>query len=279
MYARLFWILCLGLNISPAAIADAGEAQELPLFELGAGPGMLHQHYYPGTKDTRSFAFPAIIPVYRGDTLKSDEEGIRAEVVKDDRIELDLNVELNLAFDSDDVRLRRGMPDVENLLQIGPSLQLTLARHGSQEWRLRLPVRAALELGDGLEEAGFSAAPDITWLWDMNWRGAPWRLGLSLGPVLGTRDFHRNYYGVPADYATAERPAYEPGAGLTHTRFLATFTSRNAKRLTSWFLRLDHLGGATIGDSPLVETDTGITVGFIYSWMLYRSRDTVSPER
>ena len=258
--------------------ATSARAEDLPLFELGAGPGALSQHYYPGTKDTRSFAFPAIIPVYRGDTFKSDEEGIRAEVVKDERTELDLNVEFNLAIDSEDVRLREGMPDIDNLLQIGPSLQVTLAKSANSEWRLRLPIRAALELGDGLEEAGFSAAPDITWLKDMHWRGAPWRLGLSLGPVLGTRDFHRNYYGVPEQFATPDRPAYDPEAGLTNTRFLVTFTSRNSKRLTSWFLRLDHLGGSKVEDSPLVETDTGVTVGFIYSWMWYRSAATVPPD-
>ena len=145
-------ILC---SYGSTAIAE----EKLPLFELALGPGALYQNYYPGTKDTRKFGFPAIIPVYRGKTLKSDEQGARAQLFKDDRYKLDLSVDFNLAIDSEDVALRQGMPDIDSVLQIGPSLQITLDKSDNSEWMARIPLRAAFTVGDEVEDAGFIFSP------------------------------------------------------------------------------------------------------------------------
>jgi len=124
-----------------------GLAEDLPLWELGLGIGALHQPYYIGTKQNRSFAFPVPVPVYRGSILKSDDQGVRAELLKSDRLRLDLSLDFNLAIDSDDVDLRAGMPDIDSRLQIGPSLEIKLAESDREQWLLNLPVRASIGVG------------------------------------------------------------------------------------------------------------------------------------
>ncbi len=259
-------------------LSSVVQAEKLPIYELGFGPGALYQNYYLGTKDTRSFAFPAIVPIYRGETFKSDEQGARAQLFKDDRYKLDLSVDFNLAIDSEDIRLREGMPDIDSVLQIGPSLQITLDKSPGREWRIRLPLRFGSTIGSDVETAGFTFSPDITYLRDTRFVGSPWRLGLSAGPQFGSSDYHTVYYGVDEEFATADRAAYDPEGGLTGYRFLATFTSKSPKRITSWFLRYENLSGAAIEDSPLVEQSDGWTAGFIYSFLLFKSKKLVEVE-
>jgi len=260
-------------------MSNAHAAEQLPVYELGIGPGAIYQNYYLGTSDTRSFAFPAIVPVYRGKTFKSDEEGARAQLFKDSKYKLDLSVDFNLAISSEDIALREGMPDIDSVLQIGPSLQISLDKKPGREWLVRLPLRAGSTIGSDFETAGFTFSPDITYLRDMRFVGSPWRLGLSAGPQFGTSDYHDVYYGVDEEFATPERNAYDPDGGLTGYRFLATFTSKNSRRITSWFLRYENLSGAEIEDSPLVDQSDGLTVGFIYSVLLFKSKKLVDADR
>jgi len=216
--------------------ASSAYAEKLPVYEIGIGPGAVYQNYYLGTSDTRSFVFPAIVPVVRGETFKSDEEGARAQLFKDSKYKLDLSVDFNLAIDSEDIALRQGMPDIDSVLQVGPSLQISLDKKPGREWLVRLPLRVGATIGSDFEAAGFTFSPDITYLRDLKFIGNYW---------------------------------------LSGYRFLATFTSKNRKRITSWFLRYENLSGAEIEDSPLVEQSGGFTVGFIYSVLLFKSKKLV----
>jgi len=127
-------------------------AKELPLWELGFGAGALHQSYYTGTKQTRSSAFPVVLPIYRGDFFKSDDKGIRAQLFKDDRFKLDVSFDFSFSVDSEDIDLRRGMDDIGNLLEVGPSLELTLFEDESDRWFLKLPIRSVIEIDDSPQQ-------------------------------------------------------------------------------------------------------------------------------
>ena len=79
--------------------------------------------------------------------FKSDDKGVRAQLLKSDRIKLDLSADFNLAIDSDEIDLRKGMDDIENVLQVGPSFEVLLKENGNSRWFLNLPVRAVFEVG------------------------------------------------------------------------------------------------------------------------------------
>jgi outer membrane scaffolding protein for murein synthesis (MipA/OmpV family) len=252
-------------------------AEELPLWELGLGVGGLYQPYYPGSDQTRAYAFPVPLPIYRGSVFKSDDEGMRAELIKDGPYKLDMSLDFNLAIDSDDVDLRAGMPDIDSMLQIGPSLEVTLAKGEHSEWLLNFPVRANFGIGsNGLEESGYTFSPNITYFRDMDWSGTPWRAGIALGMQAGSRDYQNVYYGVDQQFSTANRPSYEAESGFSGSRALLTLKSNNKKRLWVWFLRYDNISGASFEDSPLVDTSGGLSAGFVYSRYLFKSKRLIS---
>ncbi len=257
--------------------SEAESSQEqLPLWELGLGLGGLHQPYYVGTDQTRTFAFPVPVPVYRGRVFKSDDDGMRAELIKDQRFKLDLSLDFNLAVDSSDVDLRQGMDDIGSLLQIGPSLQFKLGGGAQDEWLLNLPVRANLEFDDGIDGAGYTFAPNLTYFNHFTWRDKPWRAGVAIGPQFGSKDYQNTYYGVAPEFATPERPEFEADSGYSGSRLLLSLRSKDKDRLWVWFLRYENISGASFEDSPLVETSDGLSVGFIYSRFLFKSKQTVS---
>ena len=267
---------CLILLLTVLGPTNSVQAEELPLWELGLGLGVLHQPYYIGTKDTRTFAFPAPVPVYRGSIFKSDDEGFRAELLNNDRLKLEMSLDFNLAIDSDDVDLRRGMPDVDSRLQFGPSLEVNLQEGDNHQWLLNLPVRANFGFGsDGVDESGFTFAPNLTYLQDFDWGGKPWRAGVALGPQFGTREYQNVYYGVDEAFATDTRPAYESSSGYSGSRLLMTLRSKDTDRLWVWFIRYENISGASFEDSPLVETNDGLSAGVIFSKFIFKSKKTV----
>lgn len=252
-------------------------ADELPLWELGLGIGAIHQPYYVGTKDTRTFAFPVPVPIYRGDIFKSDEDGVRAQLIEDDRYKLDLSLDFNLAVDSDDVDLREGMDDIDSMLQIGPSLEITLAKTENTRWELNLPIRANFAIdGNGIDESGFTFSPNISYFREFDWLHKPWRVGVALGPQFGSNEYQNVYYGVDREFTTANRPEYSADSGYSGSRLLMTLRSRNQNRVWVWFLRYENIDGAEFDDSPLVETNDAVSLGFIYSRFLFKSKQTVS---
>lgn len=254
--------------------------EELPLFELGIGIGSLYQPYYVGTKQNRAFAFPVPVPIYRGDFFKSDEEGVRAEVFKHKHFKLEFSLDFNLAIDSDDIDLRAGMDDIDSRLQIGPSMEIKLAQSQYSKWLLNLPVRASVGVsGDGIDESGFTFAPNVSYFRDFEWSGNPWRAGVALGPQFGSRDYQNLYYGVEQAFVTDNRPVYNADSGYAGSRLLMTLRSQNRDRLLVWFVRYENINGATFEDSPLVETNNGLSVGLIYSKFLFKSTQTVKRKR
>jgi outer membrane scaffolding protein for murein synthesis (MipA/OmpV family) len=258
------------------SVEDSQNYEELPLWELGLGIGGLHQPYYVGTKQNRTFAFPAPMPIYRGKVIKSDDEGVRAELFNSENFKLEFSLDFNLAVDSDDVDLRIGMPDIDSRLQIGPSLEVKLAHSDHSQWQLNFPIRASIGIGDdGLDESGVTFAPNVTYFRDFDWSGTPWRAGVALGPQFGSRDYQNLYYGVDQAFATDTREAYSADSGYSGSRLLMTLRSQNRQRLWVWFVRYENISGATFEDSPLVETNDGLSVGLIFSKFLFKSKETV----
>lgn len=263
-----------------ACLLSNTQAAELPLWEVGVGVGAIHLPYYPGADDNRNIGVPVIFPIYRGDFFKVDDQGIRGELYEDERLQLDFSVDFNFSVDSEEVEARRGMPDLDNLLQIGPSLQYTLHRSANTDWLLNLPARAAFSLSrNQLDGQGFSAFPHLTYYRYFSMRDSTWRLGLSAGALYGTEAFHDFYYQVPPAFANAERPAFNAKAGFGGSRFTATLVSRNDQRFIAWFARYERLDDAVFEDSPLVTTTDAITLGVVYSRFVWRSKEMVKTRR
>jgi len=251
--------LCAAL---PAAAVDR------PLWELGLGAGVLQLPHYRGSDQSHAWLLPVPYVVYRGRILKADREGARAVLYESDRLDFDLSASASTPVRSRDNDARRGMPDLPPTFELGPNVNLTVARGAQWKLDLRAPLRAAITLESNPRTVGCSATPGVN-LDLLNLRG--WNIGLRAGPVWGDRRFNAHYYEVTPAQATPERPAYRAGAGYGGAQFIAAASRRFDHYWAGAFVKYDTLRGATFVDSPLVRQREQWSFGIGLSWVFATS--------
>ncbi len=236
---------------------------------------MLSQLAYPGAgvRIDRWLAVP--YGIYRGPIFRADESNVGLRAFRSAQVELDVGVAAAFGSDSAEVRIRDGMPKLGTLAEIGPQLKIRLGNIdpdlplASHPLTVELPMRGVFNVSDSFAFRGWAFEPQLVWRTRL-----PARLDLRLTTslVFADRRLNDTFYGVGIPYATAERPAYTARAGLTSTR-VGIALSRALMpgvRLVG-FVRIDHVGGATNEDSPLIQERTGWTAGIGFNWTLLRS--------
>lgn len=262
------------LALALAGWASLAGAADKPLWEIGIGVGAVSFPAYRGSDQQHSLLLPTPYVVYRGELFKADRDGVRGVFFDSDRIELNVSTSASIPVDSDDVRLRKGMPDLQPTLEIGPSLDINLWRSADRRRKLdlRLPVRYAFTAEADPDSVGWQFTPRLNLdIVDPNaWRG--WNLGLLTGPVFGTRRQHQYFYGVGERYATAERNAYDARGGYAGWQVLGALSKRFPTYWVGGFVRYDSLRGAVFDASPMVASDRYLAAGFAIAWIVGESR-------
>lgn len=258
--------------LAAAGAADA-QSSALPRWEVGISAAALYAPDYRGADEMRTRALALPYVVYRGERLRADRDGLRAELFEGNRVEFNFSAGLGLPVNSDRNTARRGMPEIDWVLEFGPAMNVRLASwdSGRNDLQLRLPVRAAFALDDGADYIGSVFSPNLR----ATFRGVPWaggaQLRVSTGPIFATGDFHRFYYGVEPQFATATRPAYRPGAGYSGW----DLSTSAVKVLGDWrlfgFAGLDVINGATFEDSPLIRRRSNWSVGLGFAYVIVQS--------
>lgn len=264
------------------AVAPSGAgAGEFPLWEAGAGAAVISFPDYRGADERRMLVLPIPYIVYRGEVLKADREGLRGQFFRDDRLDLHVSVNGSIPVDSSDNAARRGMPDLDPTLEIGPRLDVKLLRTPNRaiEVTLGLPVRTVIA-------SDFSHSKNIGWVFQPQlnvdfrdiWPGEGWNLGLAAGPLYGDRRYHNYFYGVDPAFATPERPAFNAAGGYAGSQILGAASKRFRSFWVGGFVRLDTLAGASFEASPLVRQNESFAAGFAIAWILGRSGKMVEAE-
>lgn len=267
----LAFILCLW-----AGVVIATEKQ--PLWELGAGVLGLNLPLYRGSEQRNSYVLPIPYFVYRGQKLKVGRQGIRGILYQSERWRLDLSIDGGVPVDSDDSEARRDMPDLDPMLELGPSIRYLLAADDNKQWRinLRLPLRAAYTLGDdGFQHRGWLTHPQVEWYQRL---AQHWGLGVKAGVLFADSRYHRYYYDVAPQYVNLNRPAYEAEAGYSGARLTAGVSRAFNRWRFTGFMRYDNLSGTVFEDSPLVEQKQAFMVGFALVYIFKTSTQQVSRE-
>lgn len=260
-----------------AAMPRAARPAELPLWEAGAGVAVLDFPDYRGSDERHTLVLPIPYLVYRGDFLKADRESIRGQFYKDDRLDLHLSVNGSIPLDSGDNSARRGMPNLDPTLEIGPNLTVMLLRSDTTHLNLRFPVRAVIATDlSHARDVGWIFQPQINVDFYDRFPGPGWNLGFAAGPLFGDRRYHNYFYGVAPQFATPERPAYEAGSGYAGTQWIAALSKRYPSYWVGGFVRADTLSGAAFETSPLVRQKDAFSVGIAASWVFSRSSKLVN---
>lgn len=247
-------------------------AQEVqPLWEAGVAVFGASTPAYPGSSDRSNRLLPLPYLIYRGEVLRADQGGIGARLFRSERVEFDIGVSGALPAHSDDVSARRGMPDLNTLIEAGPRMKILLARPTPMSrLRLELPLRAVMEVHGGVRRQGASFEPKLSY----EWRGADprWDHDVSVAALFADRRLGRYFYEVAPQYALPDRPAYQADSGLLLTRvgYSASYKFNEDVRLFG-FVRAESYRGAANADSPLMKQRSGASVGLGVTWTLARS--------
>ena len=283
---RLWRMILLAVAAGAAAAARAAEPlppdEERPsLWEAGlfAAGGWLADYPAAGENHFKGIALPYVI--YRGRRLQIGDRGLlRGRVLGSDRLELDLSLDGALPADSDRNEARRGMPDLDYLIEAGPELVFRMSPPAERICLdLAVPFRAAVSADlISLEYEGMILNPQLR-LRDRGVFGTALSLSLRAGPIFGFDGANDFYYEVPSRYETPHRSRYDAKDGYVGTEFDLLLRHPLGQR---WRLhggiRLGVYEGSANEESPLFRDAFNISAGLGLSWALYQSKRRAEPD-
>ena len=261
--------------IAAATLLMAPAHADQPLWEIGMGLASLRVPHYRGSEQSHDWLLPVPYLVYRGQMFRSDRDGTRAVLLDGERLDFDISLDASPPARSGSNRARAGMPDLQATLEIGPNLNMMLAKGMGWKLDLRVPVRGVVTLRSPVREIGFTATPVINLDLDLN----GWSIGLQGGPLAASRRYHGYFYGVDPRYASVTRPAYRASSGFAGWGATASASRRIGDWWLAGFLRADSVAGAAFAASPLVTQRSNLTLGVAASWVFKVSDERVADRR
>jgi outer membrane protein len=262
---------------APPATSPATEQR--PLLELGIAGGGGYTPDYPAAEQSRLRGIVTPFLIYRGELLRSDERGARLRAWLARGIEFSLSASGAFPASSRDNRAREGMPDLDWIGEVGPTLRFTLWRDPDAPRRLvaETPVRAVFSTDlTAIRFRGWVFNPDIAWE-QRNLFIPGSRLRIGLGVVFATERFMDYFYEVAPEFVRSGRPAYNARGGYLGTRLQFSYRIPITDRLSVIAGgRVENFTGAANDDSPLFRREMNYSVAAGFSWTLYRSAATVA---
>ncbi len=239
-------------------------AEEAPAWEAGAGLIMFNTPHYLGADQSSVHVFPLPYFIYRGEYVQADRDGIRGAIYDSEKLDLRLSGGGSLPVNSKDSTARKGMDDLDLILEGGPTLQYKLYHGDHHIWRLDLPVRAAFSIGnDGVHHQGWTTNPRIMYRRYFD----HWTLTSTLGPVFSDSSYHGYVYDIDRGEVTPDRAAYNAKGGYTGSRASLSFRRRYGRLFVGTFLSYYNISGAANEDSPLVKTDDYFSTSMTIAWV------------
>ncbi|MCJ8277926.1 MAG: MipA/OmpV family protein [Bdellovibrionales bacterium] len=248
---------------------------------MGVGSIGIQTPLYPGAKQNQFQFIPFPFGIYRGEYFRADDEGTRARLLKPRAYELGLSFGFNFAVDSEETNLRKGMPSLDTILQVGPRfLYRFLTENPNQRLNLSLAVRAAFATNfrSRFRETGLTILPEVGF-----WNRFPeYRTTFYtyLNFAFASDKFNGYFYDVQNRFATGNRAQYDARSGLLTTALGVGFS----KDITDDILIFTggsyrNLDWAANNNSPLVETRENLSFILGILWIFYESDEKVKTIR
>lgn len=253
--------------VAPASV-HAGDAE----WELGVGVTALDIPFYPGSSQSKTYVVPIPHLLFRSEKLEIDN-GLEATFFRTPRTRFNLSADFAVPVNSRDSDAREGMPDLDLVIQIGPSLEITLAgdRFKPSHLRFELPVRAAIATDFGSAEVvGWTFEPRLTYE-----TRRPYKTGfaylISGGLRFSTAELHQYYYNVDPEFVTPTRQQFDAdgGYGGLFVDYIANW--RTEDLIFFALLRYQNIGQSAFEDSPLVEQKDYLMFGVGITWVFARN--------
>lgn len=296
----LVFILCLSL-LSPQSRAQSIDPEHINVIEIekniqlqkdkkptvseleiGIGYGFGSIADYPAADEysRKTVLLPLII--YRGDILKSDqEEGTRAELFKSQEVEINLSFGARFSSDSENNKSRTGMPNLNYMLETGPSLNYKLWRIPKvASLTLQIPLRLTFETDFRKTEfLGFVFEPELKFQ-KLNFLVPKLTATTSVAVEFFSERVANYYYQVENVYATADRAAYDAQAGLASMSIGQSFLYEYNRFNFIFGAGHSYFGKSENKASPLYKSDTNTSIFVALAWFFYQktSESNTAPQ-
>lgn len=263
-----------GLIILATTLTIPVYAVDRPVWELGIGASAISFSDYIGSDKRNNLALPFPYVSYYGDILRIDRDTVRSEFFGSDTLKIDVSLSGSIPVDSDDNEDREGMPDLDPIIELGPSVEYEFYRHPFNNGRLslELPVRSAIASDfSNVREVGWVSNPNVKYSRKEYDMAGTWTLQAALGPLFGNSRYHQYFYGVSDKFANAQRPQFDADSGFGGWRLSLGFSRRVNDIWYGAFVRYIDISDAGFADSPLVRQDHSIVGGLAIAWIFAKS--------
>ncbi len=259
----------LSLVVTLALTMAAAPARaDKPLWELGVGAGWLHLPHYRGSDQSRDWLLPIPYFIYRGEVFRADREGARPLLLDQKQgVDIDISAAVNTPTRSKDNRACEGLANLAPTVELGPSLNYTLARAPGWQLDLRLPARAVFTVERKPGVIGWTANTELHLATNVS----GWDLTLQGGPVFNTRPYNQYFYDVSPAEARPGRQTYPSSGGAAGWVGTLSAARRWGPVWAGVYTQADALNGATFASSPLVRQRANISGGIGMSWVFKES--------
>lgn len=259
------------LTPAPEELKPAVAAK--PKWEVGVAGVSAYIFDYPGSNQNHLNAVVLPFGIYRSNLLSADQDGLRGKLAKTNRWELNLGASAGFSTRSNKNSDRQGMPDLDYILEFGPSLEYKLGVWDRSKLTAIGQVRAALAARRDIKYIGFTAEPQLVYE-QRGFLHPRMQLRLNVGPKFGMDGFNDYYYEVAPQYATAARPQYSSKNGYLYTSLGARLFYAVTPRLSLFGSSQLLIGkGSANEDSPLYKDNVNYAIGVGFAYSLFVSKD------
>ena len=252
--------------------------KNLPLLELGVGLGYANLPRYEGSKERRNISLPFPTFIYRGDVIRSDEDGgLRGRLKFSDRLEINAAFGLSLPVDSDNIEARRGMDDLDPLFELGPGFiyhAIVMTEDRPFSLSVNLATRYAFTSDLSFTKArGWVLNPIVYSRIKFNEKYSAF---LSYSYKWAEKSYQSYYYDVPKNFETSIRPAYHAGGGPLASRVANFFVYQpNDQYAYALGVIYSNYQDAANKNSPLHVKDENYSLILGVTYWFYQSKDLV----
>jgi MipA family protein len=261
--------VCFGKESEP-------NAEKLPLWEYGVVGLAAQLPHYRGSDEYSNYIFPLPYLIYRGESVKADRDGIRGIFWRNEKFETDFSLSGNPPVPNDN-RARKGMPDLDSIIEIGPALRYYFYEYNERNsFFLQANLRMAFSIGfDGgiyTGREGYISDLVLEYRNSRLFARSNIRFNLSAGIQFSDSDLNSYFYEVSQEFATSDRSSYKAKGGYGGAQISGSITKRLSSTLSlSLYGRWINTTGAVFEDSPLVKTHENHVLGCMLSYKLGES--------
>ena len=244
--------------------------------ELGAGTFFTSLPKYLGSEEQNSYTLPFPYFYYRSDKLEIERNSFTRYFWQQNNWYLDFSATGNLPVESKKTKIRKAMPDLDFVGQLGPEIKHYLigSPNSAEQFSVAFNIRKAV-------------ATDLTYLSSVGWHSsiaiayntklpAIFNGELELNTRLNLNAADHNYldyyYGVKPQYQTTQRSYYTATSGYFNHGLSFGLTWQKEAIWMGGFLKYNSLSNSKIQTSPLVTDTENWSFGLGLVWIFYRNK-------